>query len=108
MLKSRNLGSRFPDGNPVRSRIEGSTLLFTPDKPGAYALVLESAPPLAWVAVNVLPDESDVRAYDSVAEVEAEIRPELFQKHVDLSPFALGLGFVLLVLSSLMAVRGSS
>lgn len=87
-----------PTGDRVRSRIEGSKLLFVPDRPGAYRLEIESAPPLAWIAVNTPPEESDVRRYDSIAKAERELDPELFLRHVDLSPWlfagALALGLV--------------
>lgn len=97
-----------PDGTPIRSRIEGSNLVFTPERPGAYALQLESSPPLAWVAVNVSPDESDVRPYDSVAAAEKELDPDMFLRHVDLSPGLFGFALVLLLAQSLLAVRGVS
>jgi len=97
-----------PDKNPVRSRIEGSNLVFVPERPGAYALSLENGPPLAWVAVNVSPDESDVRSYDSLAVVEKELDPELFVRYVDLSSGLFGLALVLMLLQALVAVRGVS
>lgn len=97
-----------PDGNPVRSRIEGSSLIFVPERPGAYALQLEDAPPLAWIAVNVSPDESDVRPYDSVAETEKQMDPDLFLRHMELSPAFFGVALVLLLLQALLAVRGTS
>ena len=90
----------------MRSRVEGSSLLFTPEKAGAYALSLEDAPPLAWVAVNVAPDESDVRSYDSVAAAERELDPERFLRHVDLSPGLFGLVLLLLLVQAIAATRG--
>jgi hypothetical protein len=95
-----------PDKNPVRSRVEGSNLVFVPERPGAYSLSLENGPPLAWVAVNVSPDESDVRSYDSVAAVEKELNPEMFLRHLDLSSWLFGLALVLMSLQALVAVRG--
>ena len=74
-----------PDGQPARSRIEGAKLLFTPQTAGAYRLEIPSAPPLAFVAVNTDPDESDVRRYDSVEEIERDIAPQLLTRHMDLS-----------------------
>jgi len=97
-----------PDGNPITSRIEASSLLFTASKPGAYQIVLENAPPLAWVAVNTPPDESDVRSYDSVAKAEAAIDPEMFTRTIDLGGGLLGLGLALLALSALLSAKGSS
>jgi hypothetical protein len=97
-----------PDGNPVRSRIEGSTLLFVPEQPGAYALSLEAAPPLAWVAVNVSPDESDVRPYGSIAAVERDLDPDLFVRNVDLAPALFAAALALLLLQAALAVRGTA
>ena len=97
-----------PDGTPFRSRIEGANLLFQPTAPGAYVVELESAPALAQVAVNSNPDESDVRRYGSVAEVEREIAPELLTQHLDLSRPLMWLALGLSLLASGFAVRGVS
>jgi hypothetical protein len=86
-----------PDGQVVRSRLDGRRLVFTPDEPGAYELALESAPPLAWVAVNVPAEESDVRPYDSVVAAERELAPELLTRRVDLARPAWGLVLLLLL-----------
>ncbi len=86
-----------PDGNPVPTRIEGSTLMFTPERPGAYAVQVEAVPTIAWVAANLDVVESDVRAYDSVAEAESAIKPELFTRYIDLSPWMWGLAFFALL-----------
>jgi len=83
-----------PDGNPVPTRIEGTTLLFTPQEPGAYAVQVEAVPTMAWVAVNLDGVESDVRAYDSVAAAESAIKPELFTRYIDLSPWLWGLALL--------------
>jgi hypothetical protein len=95
-----------PGGDPVRSRIDGTKLVFTPEEAGAYVLQLESAPPLAWVAVNTDPIESDVRSYDSVANVERELDPSLLTRRVDLGRQMLSLGLLGLALSSVLALRG--
>lgn len=76
-----------PDGNAVPTRLEGSTLVFTPDRPGAYSVSVEALPTIAWVAANLDASESDVRNYDDVARSEAEIKPDLFTRVVDLSPY---------------------
>lgn len=83
-----------PGGAPFRSRREGSTLLFTPDAPGRYSLVIEGSPALAQVAVNVAADESDVRQYESVAEVERTLDPELLTQRLDLSRPFLWMGLL--------------
>ena len=97
-----------PDGLPVSSRIEGSNLLFRPDEPGAYELRLPDAPPLAWIAVNTDPIESDVRASDSLVAVQRELDPERFLLHADLSPGLLGFALFALVLQAVLATRRSS
>jgi hypothetical protein len=95
-----------PDEEPVRSRIEGTWLFFTPERPGAYRFEVESAPTLAWVAVNLDNRESDVRRYDSVAEAEAEIVPDLFLRHLDLSPWLLLGALGLMLIQGLLALGG--
>ena len=97
-----------PDGQLVRSRIDGTTLSFTPERPGAYHLEIEGAMPIAWVAVNTDPDESDVRPYDSVALVENKIAPELLVRKVDLAMPLLGACLALLLLQALIATRGTA
>jgi len=94
-----------PEGNPVRSRIDGSSIVFTPARAGAYRLELQDAEPLAWIAVNTDPVESDVRPYHSVAAVERELNPDLFVRHADLSGGLLGFALVALVLASLLSLR---
>jgi hypothetical protein len=97
-----------PGNQPVRRQIVGSELRFTPEKPGAYSLVLENAPPLAWVAVNAPPGESDVRRYGSLARAEQELKPELFTRRVDLAPGLLVAGALLLLMQAALGVRGSA
>ncbi|MEZ4240713.1 MAG: VWA domain-containing protein [Myxococcota bacterium] len=97
-----------PDGAVVRSRIEGTHLTFVPPKPGAYHLELEGAMPLAWVAVNTDPEESDVRAYASVAEIERELAPDVLLRRIDLSVPLLGLGLALLLLQGVLGLRGTA
>jgi hypothetical protein len=40
---------------------------------------------MAWIAANVPAEESDVRVTHPLAEVEAEIAPELFMREARLS-----------------------
>ncbi len=97
-----------PDGALVRARIDGATLVFTPEVAGAYQMKLADAPPLAWIAVNVPPNESDVRVYKSVRASEEELEPELFTRRIDLTPTFLGLAIFMLLAQALLAVRGNS
>lgn len=93
-----------PDGQPVRSHREGSSLSFTPERAGAYRVTVSDGPPLAWVAVNIDPLESDVRRTDSVAAVEAELEPELFARHVQLGGPLMGAAMSFLMFSALLAM----
>jgi hypothetical protein len=95
-----------PDGSDVRGRMEGSTLVFVPRRPGAYAVSLGDAPPMAWVAVNVDPEEGDVRNYGSIVATERELAPELLQRHVDLARPALVLALLIFLAQGLLAMRG--
>ena len=97
-----------PEGVLVRSRVDGSRLLFTPESPGAYALAMEDGPVIAWAAVNTDPVESDVRSYEDVARVAREIDPELLQRRVDLGRPVMGLGLLLLLLQVLLSLRGGA
>lgn len=94
-----------PDGSPVRSRIDGARLLFVPPDAGAYRLQIDNAPPLAHVAVNTDPDESDVRRYDSVEEIERQLAPDLLTQHADLSRPLLALALALALIQALVAAR---
>jgi hypothetical protein len=97
-----------PDGEPVRSRLDGSRLLFVPRTPGAYQVGLPDAPPSVWVAVNVDPDESDVRTYGSVAAVERALDPKLLTRNVELGRPLLGFGLVMLLGAAALATREPS
>lgn len=94
-----------PQGEEQPSRIEGSTLVFTPERPGAFEVQLASGPSLAWVAVNTLPEESDVRAGMSVEAVERDLDPELLTQRVDLARPLWALGLLAMVLQALLQLR---
>ena len=70
---------------------------FRPRSPGAYALSVLGAPPLAWIAVNTPIEESDVRVSHTLAAMESEVAPQLFLKTSDLS-----LGLIVLSLLGLL------
>lgn len=95
-----------PDGTPVRSRIEGARVVFTPSTPGPYKVALPDTPPMAWVAVNTDPVESDVRRSGSIVGVESDLAPELLERHVDLSRYSLFGALILFLLQGLVALRG--
>ena len=97
-----------PGEQLVKSRVESSELVFTPTSPGAYTLVVESAPPLAFVAVNTDPVESDIRAVESVRAEQKALAPERYARLTDLSPFLFGLALLALLLQALWSLRGTS
>lgn len=102
---------RGPDGDVVLAEVvRGSPLevRFTPREPGAYAVGIAGEPPVAWVAANVPPEESDIRVRETLAQAEAGIRPELLQHHAELGPAALGLVLILLLGQALMSLRSKS
>ncbi len=97
-----------PDGQPVAAEIEraeGIRVRFVPPVPGGYTLEREGAPPLARVAVNVDPQESDVRIYDDLQRVEADLDPETWLQRVDLGRQLLAVVIALLLLQSLLGSR---
>lgn len=94
-----------PDGQPVRSQREASNLLIHPARPGGYLVRSDAGLPLAQVAVNTDPAESDVRRTHTIQAVESEVRPELFQRRADLSGWLLGGGLLLLLASALLGAR---
>ena len=96
-----------PDGSPVRARVDSDSLVFTATRPGAYSVGPPDAPPLARVAVNTVPEESDVRRYDSVATVESELDPGILRQSRELGPHLLAAAAVVGLLAALLAVRGS-
>ena len=90
-----------PDGAAVAFQMKGQNppvLRFHPRVPGAYSLGLEGAPPMAWIAANVPAEESDVRVTHPLAEVEAELAPELFMREARLArPLLWGAMIALLI-----------
>ena len=94
-----------PTGELVRSRIEGSQLLFTPEEAGAYQLRLPDSPPLAWIAINTDPIESDVRHLESIAAVGQELDPEKFTQHKDFAFPLLVFSFLCFLVQGLLSAR---
>lgn len=94
-----------PGGDSVRVVVSGDEGRLTVDAPGAYRVDVADGPPLAWVAANTDPIESDVRRYDSVARVEADLEPELFTRHQELAWPALWLALALALGGASLARR---
>jgi hypothetical protein len=78
-------------------------VVFLPRLPGAYTLSLPGSPPLAQVAVNTPPAESDVLRYDELSALEADLTPAALQRRVGLGAGALGLALLLLLLQAVLA-----
>jgi len=94
-----------PDAEEVSYTMKSGperTVRFVPTRPGAYALAFEGASPFAMVAVNTDPVESDVRVHGELAQVEAEVAPELFLRKAELGLWALWLGLALLAAQAVM------
>lgn len=91
-----------PDG-PVAVRQRDGAVRFTPEQPGAYLLESPGAPPLAWIAVNTDPVESDVRPGPGLVETAAEVDPERFERRIPLSPWLLLAGLLLAALGAGLA-----
>jgi len=95
-----------PDGEAVAFQLQGredAIIRFHPRLPGAFSLGLEGAPPIAWIAANVAPEESDVRVSKRIAAVEAEIAPELFMREARLARPLLLAAIALLLLQALLS-----
>ncbi len=92
-----------PEGRELLAEYKPGRVSFTPRLPGPYTLALPGAPPLAWVAVNTPPEESDVNRYADLAAVEAELDPQLLQRRVGLGAGALALALLLLLGQALIA-----
>jgi len=92
-----------PDGDAVPVRHLPGRVVFVPALPGAYTLALPGSPPLAWVAVNTPPEESDVQRYEALEAIETEIDPLLLQRRVGLGTGALGLALLLLLGQAVLA-----
>lgn len=94
-----------PGGDLIRSRVDRGQLLFEPKHAGAYQVVLPGSPPLAWVAVNTDPLESDIRAYHSVEKAESLLNPDLFRVQYELGTAMLGGSGVFFLLQALLMTR---
>ena len=94
---------------PVAVQVRDGAARFTPDLPGPYLLETPGAPPLAWVAVNTDPTESDVRPGPGLVETAARVDPERFEQRTPLSPWLLLAGLALAALAAGLAwLRGRS
>jgi len=87
----------------VPVQVRSGTATFRADLAGAYVVEAPGAPPLAWVAANTDPRESDVRPGPSLVQTAAEVDPDRFLRHVPLTPWLLGAGLLLALIQAALA-----
>jgi hypothetical protein len=95
-----------PEGAAVRSQVEGTAVVFVPERPGGYVVRIADGPIIGWVAVNADVEESDVRRTASLSGAERELRPELFERRAELSGGLAALALLLMVGSAVLARQG--
>ena len=93
-----------PSG-PISAEVERGSVRFRPLEAGAHRVVIPGMPPLAQIAVNVDPVESDIRRGPSLAETAADIDPERFMVRVPLYRWALWLVLLMVLAQALFALR---
>jgi hypothetical protein len=93
---------------PLPAQVRSGTLTFTPRAAGGYLVETPGAPPLAWVAVNTDPTESDIRPGPSLLAVAAEVDPERFVRRLPLAPYLLGTAALVALLSAFLSTRRPS
>ena len=86
------------------ARVTGDGVVFTPAEAGAYRVETPGAPPLAWVAVNTSPAESDVRLGPPLIQLAAEIDPERYQRREPLTVWFLLAAAILVALQAALAL----
>ncbi len=94
-----------PGGERVGVAGSPGALSFLPDRAGAYAVGRPDEPPAAWVAVNVPPAESDVRADEPLADAKARLTPDRVARRIPLDAGLLLLGLLILAAAGLLARR---
>ena len=91
-------------GGPVASSLSGNELSFTPGRVGAYEVEVAGAPPLAWVAVNADPLESDIRTGTPLLEEAMDIDRDRFVRRLDLGFYVWWSVLVLAVLQGCLSL----
>ncbi len=91
-----------PDGRFVAVDREATALSWTPVQPGPFEVRPVEGPPLAWVAVNLDPAESDVRRGRSIEEARLASLPEQLQDRVPLEQWLVLGGALLLAGAALI------
>ncbi len=94
---------RGPSG-AVAARVRSDGVQFQPTEPGAYTVHAQGAPPLAWVAVNTDPIESDLVPGPALVELAAEVDPERYQQRVELGPWLMAAALLFGLVQAIVAV----
>lgn len=94
-----------PGGERVGATRPAGGLRFVPERAGAYSLGRLEEPPAVWVAVNVPPEESDIRPDETIAAAQARLAPDRVAHRIALDPALLLAGLALLVAAGLLARR---
>ena len=81
---------------------EATALSWIPVQPGPFEVRPVDGPPLAWVAVNLDPAESDVRRGISIEEARLASMPEQLQDRVPLEQWLVLGGALLLAGAALI------
>jgi hypothetical protein len=82
---------------------EGDAIRFRPRYAGAYQLKANGAPPIAQLAANHIPEESDVRVGKALIEVAAEVEPDRFIQKRSLVKWLLWMAVGAFLLQSLLS-----
>jgi hypothetical protein len=90
-----------PEGANHHRMDRKGALRFNPGEPGGWWVAYEGVPPLAQVAVNIAPEESDITPGRELLAIQAELAPELFARRAGLGLPALWLAVVLWCLQAL-------
>jgi hypothetical protein len=91
-----------PEGARLHRMDRKGALRFNPGEPGGWWVAYEGVPPLAQVAVNIAPEESDITPGRELLAIQAELAPELFARRAGLGLPALWLAVVLWCLQALV------
>lgn len=92
---------------PVPAQVRSGELSFRGELAGAYRVESPGSPPLAWVAVNVDPEESDVRPGPSLLSIAAEVDPDRYLQRRELAGALMLAGLLLGLLQAALAGLGS-
>ena len=91
-----------PKGS-VGIRYNKGKALFTPTHAGPYLLRSSGAPPIAQIAVNYPPEESDIRVSDELLSVASEVVPDRYIQKAALAPWLIWISLGLFLLQALLS-----